>query len=89
MPAMRRKTRYQLAIAAFIVLAVAFDGFGVAAIVVEFGGMLRVLLALVCLAVGTASAFLLTIQLFRMMARRHGRAVAIRARRRAIPADVR
>ena len=81
MPTMRRGITYQLAIVAFVALAVAFDGFAVAAVVEEFGGLLRVLLALVCLVVGTLSAYLLTRQGFRVLLRRH-----IRARRRAIPA---
>ena len=83
MPTMRRGITYQFAIVAFVALAVAFDGFAVAAVVQEFGGLLRVLLALVCLVVGTFSAYLLTMQGFRVLLRRH-----IRARRRAIPVDV-
>ena len=67
---MRWKTHHKLAVAAFIALAVAFDGFGVAAIFVEFGGILRVLLATICVLVGTVSAFVLTAPLIRKTARR-------------------
>ena len=80
-PAMR-KARYLLAFAAFVGLAVAFDGFGVAAIFVEFRGIERLLLAIVCIVAGTVSAFLVSAQLFRVIARRHVHDVVERARRR-------
>ena len=68
---MRKRTSYKLAIATFVALAAAFDGFGVAAIFVEFGGVPRVLLAILCVVVGTVSAFLLTAPLIRRVTGRN------------------
>jgi len=68
---MRSQTTRVLPIGIFLALAVAFDYVSVAAIFeVGFGGAQRLVLSLICLLVGTASAFTLTRPLVRCLARR-------------------
>jgi len=68
---MRSQTARVLPIAIFLALAVAFDYVSVAAIFeVGFGGAQRLMLSLICLIVGTASAFTLTRPLVRRLRRR-------------------
>ena len=70
-PHMRSQTARFLPIADFLGLAVAFDYVSVAAIFeVGFGGAQRLVLSLICLIVGTASAFKLTRPLVRRLRRR-------------------
>jgi hypothetical protein len=58
-------------VATFVVLAVTFDYSTVAAIyVVGFDGVLRVVLAIACLVVGTAAAYVLTAQVIGILAKR-------------------
>src|SRR5450432_1222625 len=60
-PHMRSQTIRFLSITIFVALAVAFDYFSVAAIAkVGFDGVERLVLSLICLIVGTVSAFTLT-----------------------------
>jgi hypothetical protein len=68
---MRPQTARLVPVAIFLVLAIAFDIVSVAAIFeVGFGGSQRLVLSLICLIVGTASAFTLTRPLVRFLARR-------------------
>jgi len=68
---MRSQTARFVPITIFLALAIAFDYFSVAAIFeVGFGGIQRLVLSLICLIVGTASAFTLTRPLVRCLARR-------------------
>jgi hypothetical protein len=68
---MTSQTTRVLPIAIFLVLAVAFDYVSVAAIFeAGFGGAQRLVLSLIYLIVGTASAFTLTRPLVRRLARR-------------------
>ena len=70
-PHMRSQTARFLPIAIFAALAVAFDYLSVAAISeVGFDGVQRLVLSLICLIVGTVSAFTLTRPLVRCLARR-------------------
>jgi hypothetical protein len=70
-PHMRSQTARFLPIAVFVALAIAFDYFSVAAIIeVGFNGVQRLVLSLICLIVGTVSAFTLTRPLVRCLARR-------------------
>jgi len=67
---MRNRTRYLLVLAAFVALAGTFDGISVAAIYeVGFVGVLRFVLAVLCIVVGTVSAFVLTAPLVRRITR--------------------
>jgi hypothetical protein len=68
---MRSQSARFLPIAIFVALAAAFDYFSVAAIAeVGFGGVQRLVLSLICLIVGTVSAFTLTRAFVRCLARR-------------------
>ena len=70
-PHMRSQIARVLPIAIFLALAVAFDYVGVAAISeAGFGGFQRLVLSLICLIVGTVSAFTLTRTLVQWLARR-------------------
>ena len=67
---MRNKSRYVLALAVFVSLAATFDGLGIAAIVeAGFDGVVRYLLATICIVVGTICAYLLTAQLIHRFVR--------------------
>ena len=60
-----------LPIAVFLMFAFAFDSLGVAAIFeVGFEGVQRIVLALICVIVGTISAYILTSTLMRVCVRR-------------------
>ena len=68
---MSAKTSRLLPIAIFFGLAVAFDYLSVAAIFeVGFDGVQRILLSIICIVVGTVSAFTLTRPLVRCLAKR-------------------
>jgi hypothetical protein len=68
---MRTKSAPFLPIAIFLTLAVAFDYFSVVAIFeVGFDGVQSILLTIICLIVGTVSAFVLTRPLVRRLAGR-------------------
>ena len=70
---MRRKSRYLLALALFVALAVTFDGLGVAAVFeAGFDGVSRFLLTTICIVVGTVCAYTLTAELIRRFARPRG-----------------
>ena len=67
---MKTPPRY-LPIAVFLVFASTFDSLSVAAIFeVGFEGIQRIVLTLICVIVGTISAYLLTSTLMRVCARR-------------------
>jgi hypothetical protein len=71
MALMRSRPLTYLPVAVFVVLAVAFDYMGVAAVfAVGFDGVQRFLLSAICLIVGTVSAFVLTRPLVRHLSRR-------------------
>ena len=69
-PGMKKMPRY-LPLAVFLIFAFAFDSLSVAAIFeVGFEGVQRVLLATLCVIVGTISAYILTSTLMRVCVRR-------------------
>jgi hypothetical protein len=68
--AMHTKFARLLPIAIFLAVAVVFDSFSVAAIFeAGFDGVQRTLLTVICLVVGTVSAFVLTRPLVRRLVR--------------------
>ena len=69
-PLMRTRSVRLLPIAVFLALAVAFDYSSVAAIAeIGFDGAARLILSIICLIVGTLSAWTLTRPLVRRLAR--------------------
>ena len=65
---MRKRTSALLALAAFAVFALTFDGFSVAAVyAVGFDGVARFLLTIICVVVGSTSAYFLTAALIRVI----------------------
>jgi hypothetical protein len=71
---MRGKPLHILAVVTFVALAATFDSFTVAAVyAVGFEGMARVALAIICLAVGTVAAYVLTAPFVRVIANRKTR----------------
>ena len=68
---MRGKALQFLAVATFVVLAVTFDYFTVAAVyAVGFDGIPLVVLAAACLVLGTVAAYVLTAPVIRIVAKR-------------------
>ena len=68
---MRGKALQLLAVATFVVLAVTFDYFTVAAVyAVGFDGIPLVVLAVACLVLGTVAAYVLTAPVIRIVAKR-------------------
>jgi len=68
---MRGKALQFLTVATFVVLAVTFDYFTVAAVyAVGFDGIPRVVLVIACLVVGTVAACVLTAPIIRVVAKR-------------------
>ena len=68
---MRGKALQLFAVATFVVLAVTFDYFTVAAVyAVGFDGIPLAVLAVACLVVGTVAAYVLTAPVIRIVAKR-------------------
>jgi len=68
---MRGKALQLLAVTTFVVLAVTFDYFTVAAVyAVGFDGIALVVLAITCLVLGTVAAYVLTAPVIRKFAKR-------------------